>query len=108
MLSNTVINIDFEKLTEEIAQKVARRIKPLPLSNESSQDTLFTVKSLSEFLEVSPQWIYDRVRLNKIPFYKDGKFLRFSKSKIIKWLDTLENPVMPSRSKLRGSSRAGT
>jgi excisionase family DNA binding protein len=94
------IQIDPKELAREVSAEILRVIKPL-LKTSDSEDSILTVKVLSEFLEVSPQWIYDRVQLNEIPYYKRGKFLRFRKSKIVKWLDSIENPTLSTNPKLQ-------
>jgi len=44
-----VINIDSEKLVKEIAQEVAKRVRPIVVSN-NSEDVLFAVEELSKYL----------------------------------------------------------
>jgi excisionase family DNA binding protein len=89
------LNIDTQELVKEIAKEVIRELKPLLLNNgKPEDDTLFSVDSLSEYLQVSPQWVYERVHLKEIPHVKIGKFPRFKKSEIDRWLDTLKIPAM--------------
>ena len=47
----------------------------------------------TEYLHVSHQWVYERVHLKEIPHIKMGKFPRFRKSEIDRWLETLKIPV---------------
>lgn len=81
---------------QQIAEAVVKMISPLLSNNgkEKSEDVILTVKTLAEFLEVSEQWVYERVHLKEIPFYKVGKFPRFKKSDIDKWLDALKTPAI--------------
>jgi|APSaa5957512535_1039671.scaffolds.fasta_scaffold370332_1 excisionase family DNA binding protein len=88
-----VINIETEKLVREIAQEVAKRVKPIVVSN-NPEDVLFGVEELSKHLTVSDQWIYERVQLKEIPHIKMGKFLRFRKLEIDSWLDSKKVPAM--------------
>lgn len=88
------LNIDTKELAKEVTQAVIRAIKPLLSKGKAEDDTIFTVKTLAEYLHVSDQWVYERVQLNEIPFSKIGKFPRFRKSKIDRWLDTLETPAI--------------
>jgi len=85
--------IDTEELLEEIARKIISAIIPV-LKGKAGEDKVLTVKDLSEYLKVSPQWVYERVSLKEIPYSKIGKFPRFRKRKIDKWLDDLETPSM--------------
>jgi excisionase family DNA binding protein len=82
---------------QAIAQEVAKVLKPLFKSNGkagSENDTLFTVESLAEYLGVSKRWVYERIHLKEIPYAKVGKFPRFRKSKIDRWIDSLETPAI--------------
>ena len=79
------IEMDIQDL-ESIAARVAERIMPL-LNSQSQQDTLFTVEGLSNYLQVTKQWVYEKIHSNSIPHYKMGKYPRFRKSDIDSWLD---------------------
>lgn len=58
-----------------------------------AEEPLLTVKTLAKYLQVSEQWVYERVHLKEIPHLKVGKFPRFKRSDIDRWLDTLKIPV---------------
>lgn len=80
-----------------IANRVFERLRPLiteRVAADSVDDTIFTVESLSEYLHVSEQWVYERVQLKEIPYAKVGKFLRFKKKAIDKWLDEQTTPAV--------------
>ena len=74
---------------EAIAQRVAELIKPmLSKSYTRVQDEqIFTTKSLAGYLQVKPSWVYKRVSNGEIPYFKHGKYTRFKKSAIDKWLE---------------------
>ena len=88
------LNIDIQGLADEVAQKVIREMKPMMEAEKPQDDTLLTVKALAEYLHVSDQWVYERVQKSEIPVIKVGKFPRFKKPDIDKWLDTLKTPAM--------------
>lgn len=73
-----------------IANKVAELLKPLLTSavRNEEKDTMLDVNQLAAYLNVSPSWIYDRIKDNDIPHTKLGKYLRFRKREIDKWLTT--------------------
>lgn len=71
-----------------------RFIKPTLEKIKTQEDVLFTVKGLAKYLEVSNQWVYERVSLREIPFIKMGKFPRFRKSDIDLWLDKQKTPAI--------------
>ena len=74
---------------ELIAQRVVQLLKPLLSSNgrrEGGEDTIFTVQSLAEYLKVDKTWVYKAVSLKTLPYFKSGKYTRFRKSDIEKWV----------------------
>jgi len=88
------IEIDTQELINEIVQEVVDGIGAA-VSNKtasSKTDVLFTVKSLTEYLSVSDQWVYERVKFKEIPHVKMGKHLRFKKKEIDLWLDSQRVP----------------
>lgn len=81
------LEIDIEQLALEISQKVVETIKPL-LNKSAYENPIFDVESLSAYLGVKKAWIYGKVHHKEIPHYKVGKFPRFKKKEIDKWLDS--------------------
>lgn len=65
---------------------------------------LIGVKDVSALLGVPTSWVYDRVRVEAIPFYKIGKYVKFDPQEVMAWLQSkrkgpcLDNPI--SRGKL--------
>ena len=45
-----------------------------------------TIEELASSLQVPKSWIYTRTREKRIPHYKFGKYVRFSKSEISDWI----------------------
>jgi excisionase family DNA binding protein len=63
------------------------------VQHESSvrNDDLATVKEIAEFLQLPTSWIYERSRrrgIERIPHFKLGKYLRFSKSEVWQWIES--------------------
>jgi excisionase family DNA binding protein len=87
------VNLDTQELVKDVTEAVLKALEPT-LKGNGEGDTLFTVKTLAKYLEVSEQWVYERVQQNEIPFVKMGKHLRFKKSDIMRWLDSLNTPAM--------------
>ena len=83
-----------------IAKDVAEELKPLLKKNTKikNSDTVFDVKSLAEYLKVKDTWIYNKVGLKTIPYFKCGKYLRFKKSNIDKWIDSKTIQAVPALS----------
>ena len=82
-----------QELVDEIADKVCERLNPLSLFSSEPNDDIFDVKSLSQYLKVSPQWIYERTHLKEIPHIKKQGILRFRKCDIDKWLSSHNIPA---------------
>jgi excisionase family DNA binding protein len=87
------VHFDPNELAASIARAVVQEIKPLLGKATDEDESLFTVKTLAEYLQVSQQWVYERIQHNEIPHIKLGKFPRFKKSDINHWLDTLKIPA---------------
>jgi len=49
-------------------------------------EDLLTPEELCQLLHVKMSWLYRQVRERNIPFTKLGKYLRFSRPSIEKWL----------------------
>lgn len=91
------INIDVcdtSELEERIAQSVVKALRPILGDTGKDKDLIFSVETLAGYLGVSNQWVYDRVKLKEIPYIKVGKFLRFRKREIDRWLDNMKVPVV--------------
>jgi len=100
------LTLDTQELILQITQEVIKAITPLLDKGKAEESTLFTVKTLAKYLGVSDQWVYERVHLHEIPFIKMGKFPRFRKSDIDRWLDTLKTPPIHQLSRpLKGLPR---
>lgn len=48
---------------------------------------LLTVEDLAELLQVTPSWVYEHK--SQIPHIKLGKYLRFPKPEIERWIASL-------------------
>jgi hypothetical protein len=70
---------------EAIARRVMELIKPYLVNRrDKSEDIIFDVKGLAQYLKVDASWVYKQVSLNTIPYFKNGKYTRFRKSTILK------------------------
>jgi excisionase family DNA binding protein len=50
---------------------------------------LATVAQIAELLQVPNSWVYERTRrrgIERIPHFKLGKYLRFSRSEVFDWV----------------------
>lgn len=73
---------------EALAQAVIERLRPLLSSIRVNEpDEIFTVQTLAKYLSVEPTWVYKAVSLKEIPYFKVGKYTRFKKSVIDKWVE---------------------
>jgi excisionase family DNA binding protein len=81
------LKIDFEQTDiEALAQKVAALLAPvLSGARIVEQDEVFDVPGLATYLKVDASWIYKS--LDRLPHVKVGRYLRFKKSAVDKWMD---------------------
>lgn len=75
---------------EAIAEKVIEKLKPLIISNSrhDTEDRVFTVEQLSEYIGLSKQWIYNNKK--NIPHFDRKRKPLFRKSEIDRWLETFK------------------
>lgn len=74
---------------EAIADKVIEKLKPLIAGNgKDEKDIIFTPETLAKYLQVDTSWVYKQVSLKTIPYFKSGKYTRFRKSVIDKWIES--------------------
>jgi excisionase family DNA binding protein len=95
------ININTQELVKEITSLVIKELKSF-LDAQRSDTPLLCVDSLAKYLGVSKQWVYERVHLKEIPYIKVGKFPRFKRSDIDKWLEGNKIPAIDPLSKALG------
>lgn len=51
------------------------------------EEKLLTKKEIAEFLNISIKTIDKKVHMNEIPYMKVGRLVRFSKSRILAWVE---------------------
>jgi len=91
------LNIDTQEIVREIANEVIRELKPLLSNNgKPGDDTIFNKKGLAEYLNVPVTWVDKKVSFNEIPYFKAGKYPRFKKSIIDKWIEDNTVRAIPS------------
>lgn len=85
---------------EAIAQRVSELLKPLfpHLEKRDEKDIIFDVKGLAEYLHVDRSWVYKQVSLKAVPFFKTGRYTRFRKKDIDRWIESQGvRPIPPLR-----------
>jgi excisionase family DNA binding protein len=81
------IEIDDTVLIDTIVEKVVGQLKPLLMQTPKSSDNeLMDVKGLAGYLKVKESWVYEKIHTKQIPFLKAGRFPRFRRDSIDKWL----------------------
>lgn len=83
---------------EAISQKIIEKLKPLLTDNGKSNgadDVIFTPQGLAEYLGVDVSWVYKSVSNRNIPYLKIGKYVRFRKKAIDKWLESKSTRPIP-------------
>lgn len=88
-----------DDLAKAIAQEVATALKPLMAARKGEEDAILSPDQLAGLLGVSKGWVYEQAALKAIPYHKLGKYLRFRRLEIDKWIDSTAVPASrpPSR-----------
>ncbi len=55
------------------------------------------IQEAARFLNVRVSWLYEQVRLGKVPSYKVGAFRRFKISDLDTWAHAKRNDPLPSK-----------
>jgi predicted DNA-binding transcriptional regulator AlpA len=65
---------------------------PLQSSERGFYDGLVGAADIAQLLHVPISWVYERTRrrgVDRMPHFKLGKYLRFSKEEVLEWLRRL-------------------
>jgi excisionase family DNA binding protein len=60
------------------------------MSAEYPDRVLLTAEEVAEMLGMGVDWIYEQARRGRIPVVRLGRYLRFRRESIEKWLDENE------------------
>jgi excisionase family DNA binding protein len=91
-----------QELVDLIADKVFEKLKPLISGHgEHEEENIYTPETLSQYLQVDISWVYRQVSDKTIPYFKTGKYVRFKKSSIDKWITSREKQPIPKFRHLR-------
>jgi excisionase family DNA binding protein len=73
-----------------VSSTVVEMITPMIKSGGTakSDDKIFSTADLAHYLQVHESWVNRKVALKEIPFFKAGKYNRFKKSVIDRWIDS--------------------
>ncbi len=82
-----------------VAQEVAAALKPLLAAKVKEPDAILSPDQLAALLDVPKGWVYEATAQKTIPYFKAGKYLRFRKSDVDKWIAA--NAVPASRPPFR-------
>jgi len=72
----------------------------MPREGSLYSDDLATVSQIAEFLQVPDSWVYERTRrrgIERIPHFKLGKYLRFSRREVLEWIQRQRGIPLASR-----------
>ena len=88
------IEIDDKKLIDSIVKEVVDQLKPLIGNNDSNVNESMTVEEVAKYLKVTKSFVYEKIHKREIPFYKVGRFPRFSKKHIDLWKFNPYHPAL--------------
>jgi excisionase family DNA binding protein len=55
-------------------------------SGNGNPEPLMNITELATYLNVPKSWVYEQSRLDKIPRFKAGKYLRFDRRAVLEWM----------------------
>ena len=60
------------------------------------QKLILSCTGLAEYLHVTPSWVYKHISLKAVPHFKAGKYPRFRRKDIDKWVETKTVKPVPA------------
>ncbi len=90
---------------QAIAAAVIDALKPMLFGNgkQIEKDIIYTTETLATYLQVDVSWVYRQVSNKAIPYFKKGKYVRFRKSAIDKWIASSERQPISKFERVRCS-----
>ena len=79
MISDEGIKVLAEQITDNIKKAIAQ-------SESSTDDAYMTIDETAKLINLAKSSVYGLVHQKKIPFYKVGKKLYFSKVSVLEWI----------------------
>jgi excisionase family DNA binding protein len=88
------------KDVEAIAKRVVEILLPLIPSGRPDDD-IFDKQGLADYLKVDISWVDKQITNRVIPYFKAGKYTRFKKSHIDRWIETVKVDPIPELKRYR-------
>jgi excisionase family DNA binding protein len=88
------LDVNPKELAKELSAQLIEQIKNF-FKNDGPE--ILTLQGLSDYLKVTPNWIYKKVSLKEIPYFKSGKHLRFLKREIDNWIASESVSPIPKK-----------
>ena len=83
-----------QAIEDRIVEKLFEKLKAVR-NDKDGGESIFTVETLAQYLQVDVSWVYKQVSLNGIPYFKAGKYTRFLKKKIDEWIEKHAVRIIP-------------
>ncbi|OPX96763.1 MAG: Helix-turn-helix domain protein [Syntrophorhabdus sp. PtaB.Bin006] len=80
---------------QAIADRVIEVLRPHLQVGSNQEDTIFDKAGLAEYLHVDVSWINKQITARAIPYLKMGKYTRFRKTDIDRWLEGMKVDLTP-------------
>jgi len=91
---------------EAIAGRVAEMLRTLLRNIQApATEEVFTPESLANYLKVDVSWVYKAVSKRTLPYHKVGKYIRFTKSTVDKWLESKKRVPVTDFERMRKNVR---
>ena len=79
---------DLYMLIDEAVRNALNNLKCPKSCNETAQKEILNLEDTAKLTLLSKSTIYGLVSKRKIPFFKQGKILRFKRSELIAWIES--------------------
>ncbi len=75
---------------QAIADRVIDVLRPHLHVGSDGENSIYDKPGLAEYLHVDVSWINKQITLRAIPYIKIGKYTRFKKTDIDRWLESMK------------------
>ncbi|GFO61680.1 hypothetical protein GMST_40050 [Geomonas silvestris] len=83
---------DIQAIADAVAARLSTVMPVAPVAK--TQEEIFDVMGLAAYLKVDKSWVYKQVQYKAIPHFHAGRYPRFHKSHIDKWIKEQATPAV--------------
>ncbi len=88
-LAAEMLNCFTDSVSSKVFEALRSEFQRSGSTSTKEEGVIFDKAALASYLHVDKSWINKQITNRAVPYFKMGKYTRFRKSDIDRWLDTL-------------------